>query len=324
MDIDFTDPHLLIDDFAFPESSSKHRARLQFKNPPEFLKKTLLLQNAKIINASLVQLEENSLTIEVFARERSPRQAREAFHFANKIKHHHIRYKKDGENDYLWCEWASPNRSHPDGKIERQKYLSFAKYLPSFLQKSGEIVVNSCNEKKFANFKKNYRIQNLWIEYYLLGETEALAELGFNHPKQNQYRPGKMAAKLHNLIQDIWLEAKAKRNPLCEWILSYDSPDLVWFISETLAICKKWNSISKNGYQFYETEKPIIERLKHYKGKGVSLIYSEEAENFLALDQALDFTILRLLEMGKEPSHYQEYLQARIGQANNARKKTKS
>jgi hypothetical protein len=323
MNIDFTDPNLLIDDFAFPESSDKHRTQLKALKLPKHLQNDLFLQTGgtEFQNAS-IQLEGNSITIEAFVLERYPQQARDAFLLANKMKHRHIRYKKDGENDYLWCDLVFPSRIHSDEKIERQIYLSSAKYLPSLLQEYGKIVVKS--EKRFANFKKNYRIQNLWIEYYLLGETEALVELGFQRPKQNQYRPGKMAAKLHNLIQDIWSEAKVYKNRVCEWILSYGSPDIVWFILELFAICKQWNSIPKNGYQLYKTEKPIINRLKHHEGKGVSLIYSEEAENFMALDQALSFTIFRLLEIGKEPSHYQEYLQARIGQANDALKKPKA
>jgi hypothetical protein len=325
MNLDFTDPNLLIDDSAFPESSDKHRMGLKSLEFPKPLQNYLFLQTGgtEIQNAS-IQLEGNSITIKAFVLEQYPKQAREAFVLANKTKHRHIRYKQDGENDYLWCDWASPNRIHPDGKIERQRYLSSAKYLPSLLQKYGEIVVQSGKEKRFANFNKNYRIQNLWIEYYLLGETEALVELGFNHPRQNQYRPGKIAAKRHNLIQDIWVQAKVYKNPICKWILSFDSPDIVWFMWEIIDICKQWNRIPKNGHQFYKSEKERINRLKHHEGKGVSLIYSEETENFMSLDQALDFTILRLLQTGKEPDHHQEYLQACTGQANDARKKPKA
>lgn len=321
MNLDFTDPNLLIDDSAFPELSDEHHTKLKALQLPKHLQNYLFVQTGGTeIQKASIQLEGNSITLKAFVLEQYPEQAREAFLLANNIKHHRIRYKKDGENDCLYCDWASPNRIHPDGKIERQRYLSSAKYLPSLLQKYGEIVVRSSKEKRFANFKKNYRIQNLWIEYYLLGETEALVELGFNHPRQNQYRPGKMAAKRHNLIQDIWVQAKVYKNPICKWILSYDSPDIVWFIWEIIDICKQWNRIPKNRYQFYKSDQKRINRLKHHEGKGVSLIYSEESENFMSLDQALDFTILRLLQIGKEPYHHQEYLQACTGQANYARK----
>jgi hypothetical protein len=326
MNFDFNDPNLLIDDFLALESSDKSQPRLKKLEVPKCIQYYLFLETgATEFQNTAIQLEENSIiSIKAFVLERCPKQAREAFLKANEMKSRSIRYKKNGENDYLYCDWASPNRNHPKGTIERQKYLNSAKYLPALLREYGELVVEFRKEKRFANFKKNYRIQNLWIEYYLLGATEVLTELGFKRPRQNQYKPGKMAAKLHNLIQDIWFEAKVNRNPLCKWILNYDSPDLVWFILEIFAICKQWNSIPKNGHQLYKTEESTINRLKYYEGKSVSLIYSEENENFMNLDQAVDFTVLRLLEMGKELSHHKEYLQARTGQSNDALKKPKS
>lgn len=117
MNLDFTDPNLLIDDFAFPESPDKHRTQLKTLELPKYLQNDLFLQTGgtEFQNAS-IQLEGNSITIEAFVLERYPKQAREAFLLANKMKHRHIRYKKDG---LTFDEVFEIYRDSPTAKAKR-------------------------------------------------------------------------------------------------------------------------------------------------------------------------------------------------------------
>lgn len=310
MNLDFTDPNLLIDDFAFPESSTKHRTRLKSLKIPESLQKALLLQNAEIVNAS-VQLEENSITTEV----------EKIFNTANQARTRLIRYQKVNGSDYLYCDGGNPHRPHSNGIKERQKYIKAAKHLLDLLKEKGVISISPNQQKRFTKFRENYRTQCLWIEFYMLENLEVLTELGFKRPTNRQYRPGKISAKFYELVLDMWAEAKTNGNHLCEWILNFDSPAQIWFALEATLITDQWDNPQKNGYQIYQSEKLILERLNHYQGKTVDLIYSkQEEENVLTLTQAFEFTLLKLLESGIEPDNYQAYLKARTAQANRLRK----
>ena len=103
---------------------------------------------------------------------------------------------------------------------------------------------------------------------------------------------------------------------------AFDCPSQVWLALEAIFVLKQWDKQPpKNGFQLYQAEQPILNRLREYEGIKATLLYSDnEHENVLFLDKAFSFTLIRLLESGVELAQYQDYLDARTGQANLVRK----
>jgi len=335
---DFDDPKTLIDDFTpVPEETLDWLTALQGKQirvselefgediqkllkprlePPHF-------EAIKFSNSS-IQVDENGITIETYVREHfsCPKEAREAFAQVNQVKWQLIRYEKVDGGDRLRCGGRISNRNHHRSG-EQEKYITVAKYLPDLLRESGEILVRPEQHKRFAKFKRLYSTQALWIEYYLLEKSDVLTELGLKPPTKRQYKPGKISAMLYGLIQDVWAEAQNNKNPLCQWILSFDCPSQVWLALEVILVIRQWDEerFLKNGFQLYRAEQHILKRLREYTGIKATLLYSDnEDENFFFLDEAFSFTLIRLLESRVELAHYDAYLQARTGQSNLVRK----
>lgn len=271
-----------------------------------------------------MRVDENGATLETYVRQQffCPKEAREAFAAINQVRQRLICYENVNGLERLRWDKGNPHRK-PVDNLNSDQYIKAARYLPDLLVENGEILVKPEQQHRFAEFKRKYKIQTQWIEYYLLGNSDILTELGFKHPTERQYKPGKISARLHGLIQDMWVVAKNKKNPLCQWILSFDCPSQVWLALETLLVLRQWNrdEFPKNKYQLYQSEQLILKQLREYKGIKASLLYSaNKDENLLCLDQAFSFTLIRLLQSGVELTHYKLYLNARTGQANHLRK----
>lgn len=333
MNFNFDDPNWLIDDSTPVPSEildgvtalQSQRIRVLKLELGEDLLKHLRashLATIQFFNSS-IRFDEKGITLEAYGREyfSCPKEVKEAFAAINQVMWRPIRYKKDNGADYLWCNEGNSHGNCPDSQ-EATKYITAAKYLPDLLRKKGQLLVESAQQERFTQFKKKYTTQALWIEYYLLGSADILTELGLKPPTQRQYKPGKISAELHGLIHDVWSEAKNKKNRLCQWILAFDCPSQVWLALEAILVLKQWNKQPpKNGFQLYQAQQPILNRLREYKGIKATLLYSDnEHENVLFLDEAFSFTLIRLLEEEVELPQYQDYLDARTGQANLVRK----
>jgi hypothetical protein len=333
MNFNFDDPNWLIDDYTPVPSETldgvtalqPQRIRVLKLELGEDILKDLRSSHFATIQFfnSSIRVDQNGITIETYGREyfSCPKEAKEAFAAINQVMWRPIRYKKDNDADYLWCNEGNSHCDRKDSK-EAEKYITAAKYLPDLLRENSQLLVESEQQERFTQFKKKYRTQALWIEYYLQGSSDILTELGLKPPTERQYKPGKISAKLHGLIHDMWAEAKNNKNPLCQWILAFDCPSQAWLALEAILILKQWNKQPpKNGFQLYQAERPILNRLRVYKGIKATLLYSDnEDENFLFLDEAFSFTLIRLLESGVELAQYDAYLQARKGQSNLVRK----
>ncbi len=333
MNLDFDDLNCLIDD-STPVGAEKldwitalqgkqiRVLELEFREDIQKLLKPPHFEAIQFSKSS-IRFDENEVILETLVCEHfsCPMETREAFAAINQVRQRLIGYENVNGFDRLWCDKENPHRKRLDNQ-QQDKYIRAARYLPDLLRKNGEILVNFEQLERFAQFKKKYRIQALWIEYYLLGSSDVLTELGFKPPTERQYKPGKISARLHGLIQDMWSEAENNKNPLCQWILAFDCPSQVWLALEAILVLKKWNKQPpKNGFQLYQLEQLILNPLREYKGIKANLLYSHNKdENLLSLDQAFSFTLIRLLESGIELAQYYDYLNARTGQANLVRK----
>jgi hypothetical protein len=333
MNFNFDDPNCLIGDFTPVPSEildgvtalQSQRTRVLKLELGEGILKHLRashLPTIQVLNSS-IRLDENGITLELYDREyfSCPKEVKEAFAAINQVMWRPIHYKKDNGTDYLWCNGGNSHGNCPDSQ-EAPKYITAAKYLPDLLRKKGQLLVDSAQQVRFTQFKRKYRTQALWIEYYLLESSDILTELGVKPPTERQYKPGKISAKLHGLIHDVWSEATNNKNPLCKWILAFDCPSQVWLALEAILVLQQWDKgPPKNGFQLYQAEQHILKRLREYTGiKATSLYSDNEDENVLFLDEAFSFTLIRLLESGVELPQYRDYLGARIGQANLVRK----
>ncbi|MBD1933710.1 MULTISPECIES: hypothetical protein [Cyanophyceae] len=295
---------------------------------------------------SMMGVDENTITMEASVGEHfsCPESARKAFASINQLRHLTIDYKKVNGVDHLWCKRENSDSNNSDRASanknvdrvgckeknsngnskdrEEENYITAAKYLPGLLRENGDILVKSDQQEIFAQFKKAYRTQALWIEHYRLGSSDILTESGFKPPTERQYRPGKISAKLHELIQDMWAEAQINQNSLCKWILAFDCPSQAWLTLEAILLLNQWDEHTpKNGFQLYQAEQATLKRLREPEGIKVSLLYSDnEKENFLFLKDAFFVTLIQLLKSGVELAEYQAYLNAKTGEANAARK----
>jgi len=331
MNKDFDGPKTLIDDFTpvllekldwvtALQDKQIRVIELEFGEDIQKLLKPPHFEAIKFSNSS-VRVDENGITFKTYGREHfsCPEDARKAFASINQVRQQPIHYKKvngveslwcKGENshrkngervransnvEHLWCKGGNSNRNCKDSK-EVEKYVTAAKYLPDLLRENGEILVEPDQQERFAQFKREYRTQALWIEYYLLENSDILTELGLKPPTERQYKPGKISAKLHGLIHDVWTVADNKKNSLCQWILRFNCPSQVWLALEAILLLKQWNKQPpNNGFQLYRGEQRILSRLREYKKIKATLLYSEnEDENFLFLDEAFSFTLIRL------------------------------
>ncbi|MBD2001702.1 MULTISPECIES: hypothetical protein [Cyanophyceae] len=353
---DFNDPKTLIDDCTpVPEETLDWVTALQGKQitvrelefgedihkllkPPHF-------DAIQFLN-SRMRVEENRITIETSVREHfsCPESARKAFASINQLRDLAIRYRKVNGVDRLWCKRGNSDSKNSDRASanknvdrvgckeknsngnpkdrEEENYITAAKYLPDLLRKNGDILVKPDQQERFAKFKKAYRTQALWIEYYLLESSGIVTDSGFKPPTERQYRPGKISAKLHELIQDMWAEAKINQNSLCKWILAFDCPSQAWLTLEAILLLNQWNEQPpKNGLQLYQAEQATLKQLREPEGIKASLRYSDnEDENFLFLDEAFSVTLIQLLKSRVGLAQCQDYLKVRTAQANGARK----
>ncbi|MBD1929818.1 hypothetical protein H6F74_26810 [Trichocoleus sp. FACHB-90] len=353
---DFNDPKTLIDDCTpVPKQTLDLTTALQGKQvtvrelkfgkdfqklvkPPHF-------DAIQFLNSTM-GVEENRFRIETHLCEHfsCPESARKAFASINQLRHLRIHYRKDNGVDHLSCQRGKPNNKDSDRASanknvdrvgckeknsngnskdrEEENYITAAKYLPDLLRKNGDILVKSDQQEIFAQFKKTYKTQALWIEDYLLLRPGTPTESGSKPPTERQYRPGKISAKLHELIKDMWAEAIINQNSLCKWILAFDCPSQAWLTLEAILLLEDLEEHTpKNGFQLYKAEQATLKRLREYEGIKVSLLYSDnEDENFLYLKDAFSVTLIQLLESGVELAEYQAYLNAKTGEANAARK----
>jgi hypothetical protein len=334
MNFNFDDPNWLINDYTplpseilLNEVTALQPQRikvLKLELGEDILKdlRSSRFATIQFFNSS-VRVDQNGITIETYGREYSscPKEAKEAFAVINQVMWRPIRYKKDNGVDYLWCNEGSSHGNRKDSQ-KAEKYITAAKDLPDLLRENRQLLVESAQQERFIQFKRQYRTQALWIEYYLLESSDTLTELGEKRPTERQYKPGKISAKLHGLIQDMWAEATNNKNPLCQWILAFDCPSQVWLALEAILVLQQWDKgPPKNRFQLHQAEQHILKRLREYTGIKVTSLYSDkEDENFFFLDEAFSFTLIRLLESGVELAQYQDYLDARTGQANLVRK----
>ncbi len=334
MNLDFDDPNCLIDDSTpvEPETLDWVTAlqgqqisveKLEFSEDIQKLLKPAHFEAIKF-SPSWIRVEENGATLETYVREKvlCPKKAREAFAAINQVMQWSIRYENIDGVERLRCDQGNSHPKRLDSR-EPNKYITAARYLPDLLLDNGSILVKPEQQERFGEFKRKYKIQTQWIEYYLLENSSILTELGFKCPTESQYKPGKISARLHELIHGIWFEAKNHKNPLCQWILSFDCPSQIWLAVETILVLRQWNKdkFPKNRHQLYQSEQPILKRLREHKGIKATLLYSDnEEENILSLDEAISFTLIRLLESGVELAQYKGYLKARTGQASHLRR----
>ncbi len=331
MNLDFDDPNCLIDDSTpVPSKTLDWTTALQgariidlkFGEDIQKVLKPPHFEAIKFSNSS-IRDDENGIIIETYVREdfSCPKEVREAFAQVNQLLQQFVRYKKVDGGDYLQWYGKISNRNEYCHS-EPGKYITAAKYLPDLLRENGDILVEPEQRHRFAEFKKLYKTQVLWIEYYLLENSLVLTELGLKPPTKRQYKSGKISAMLHELIQEVWALAKNK-NSLCQWILRFDCPSQVWLVLEAIFIIRQWNRENplKNGFQLYKSEQLILNRLREPKGIKATLLYSDnENENFLSLDEAFSFTLIQLLESKVVLDQLEDYCQARTGQANWVRK----
>ncbi len=331
MNLDFDNPNCLIDDFTPVPSKTLDGATalqgariidLKFGEEIQRVLKPPHFEAIKFFNSS-IQDDENGIIIETYVRENLsyPKEAREAFAQVNQFLQPLVRYKKVNRNDYLQWEGKISNRNHHHDK-ELKKYITAAKYLPDLLQENDNILVEAEQRHRFAEFRRLYKSQVLWIEYYLLENSLVLAELGVKPPTKRQYKPGKISAMLHGLIQEVWALAKNK-NPLCQWILNFECPSQVWLVLEAIFIIRQWNQEKplKNGLQLYNSKQLILKLLRELKKIKVNFCYSDnENENFLSLDEAFSFTVIKLLKSDIVLDQLEDYDQAIRGESNWARK----
>jgi hypothetical protein len=183
-------------------------------------------------------------------------------------------YRRDEE---FWCDWGSCDRTHSNGLKEKEKYVKAYKYLPNLLMRFGRISVQPEEFAAFDLLASNYQERALWLDYYLLEDLSALTELGFKPPKKRQYKPGKVAATNYTFIKDVWTVAKLDRNPVCQWVLGYDSPAQIWF-----GLCanhlERWWKVGrfKDGGKEdrYKEEKRYIDALEHPRRIDIKVVDS--------------------------------------------------
>ncbi len=104
--------------------------------------------------------------------------------------------------------------------------------------------------------------------------------------------------------------------------MAFDCPSQAWLTLEAILLLNQWDEQPpKNGLQLYQAEQTTLKQLREPEGIKASLRYSNnEDENFLFLDEALSVTLIQLLKSGVGLAQCQDYLKARTGEANAARK----
>jgi len=337
MILKFDDPNCLIDDSTPVPKDTHHRILTDSVKD--------LVSKVGKDNENLVKLphfdrtkysdligrfDGNELFLETSVLEdfRCPNEVKEIFALINQLRRLPIYCHSVNGVGLLKCDREKSKRNHHGQKDEIKKYIRAAWYLLDLLRlKTKEIVVvEHEQQKRLAKFKKNYRIQTLWIEYYLLDNNEVLIELGEKKPPtERQYKPGKVSAMLHRVIEDIWVLAEATKHPSCQWILSFDCPSQVWLILEAILIMKEWKTPLKSGLQLYNSEMfhlKVFEQLlnEDYKEITKRLLHFYNEKKTLVLNEALTFTFNQLHELGVELFHEEDFFKARRAHANQVRK----
>jgi len=337
MSLNFDDPNCRIDDSTPVPKDTHHRI---LTDSVKDLVSKVGKDNEKLVKLPhfdrikysdpIARYKENELFVETSVLEdfRCPKEVKEIFAQINQLRGSPIYCHSVKGVGLLKCDREKSKRNHQGQKNEIKKYLRAAWYFLDLLRlKTREIVVvEPEQQERLAQFKKNYRIQILWIEYYLLENDEVLIELGEKkRPTERQYRPGKISAMLHRVIEDIWALAENKKHPSCQWILSFDCPSQVWFILEVILILKEWKTPLKSGLQLYKLEMlhlKLLEELRKedYKKITEGLLHFYNEKKTLVLNEALTFTFNQLRELGVKLSHEDDVFKARRAHANRIRK----
>jgi len=341
MDLNFDDPNLLVDDSTsaltkLPDwiadlQDTRIKALEVGSNLQENLK-LHQLDTAKFAAPS-IQFDDKGITINIYKDCDCPTYAVDAWESMIEMISKPIRYRQDGDSDYLWCDEGDVEREHHDGLEDTKKYVAAAKYLPKLLLNSRNISLETLEHKEIFNlFEKSYREQILLIEYYLLHNLQALTELKFKVPRKRQYKPGKISAKRFEFVQDLWMEAleelkaSSRHSPLCLWLLIYDSPAQIWFAQEAMLIKEIWQEKifperTKSKRKFYESEKAFLLRMEDFKGVTITLANEsgEANQNILSFYQAFELVTIQMIQERFCSSGYTAYLAARHEQATNLR-----
>ena len=231
----------------------------------------------------------------------------------------------------LWCDWAAPERQHNDGLEDTKKYVQAFRYLPNLLLRCGKISLKPdpyTRKKVFDLFVSSYRTRSLWLDYYLLHDLTALAELKIKPPRKREHAPGKVTAKRLELVKDVWVAAAVYNNPVCQWILNYDSPAQIWFGLSALWLEKQWNEKITPGAtptknDWYEKRHDVIESMSSsYKDveidfKGIS---TNEEIFTIPFKDAFATTQVLLIQSGYCSEGYFSYLEAHKAEINHVRK----
>lgn len=232
---------------------------------------------------------------------------------------------------YLWCDWADPERQHNDGLEDTKKYVQAFRYLPNLLLRCGKISLKPdpyTRKKVFDLFVSSYRTRSLWLDYYLLHDLTALAELKFKPPRKREHTPGKVSAKRLELVKDVWVAAEVYKNPVCQWILSYDSPAQVWFGLSALWLEKQWKEKVTPGAtptkgNWYEKRHDVVDLMSSsYRGievdfKGIS---NKEEVFTIRFKDAFAITQVSLIQSGYCSEGHSSYLEAHKTEINHVRK----
>lgn len=229
------------------------------------------------------------------------------------------------------CDWAFPKRQYNDGPEDTKKYVKAFRYLPHLLLRCGRISLKAdpYNRKKlFDLFVSSYRTQSLWLDYYILHDRTALAELKFKTPRNREYTPGRVTAKRFALIEDVWAAAEVDTNPVCQWILNYDSPAQVWFGLSASWLEKQWHEKTTPGAtptkrDWYKKRHGVLGSMSSsYKGIEIDFqgVPNKKETFTLNLKEAFAITQVLLFKEGHHSEAFYEYLDAGKTEINHIRK----
>lgn len=255
-----------------------------------------------------------SIDPRVFVPESSLDAIENAFPYLNKT----ISNRSDG----FYCKWKDPNKKHISGTDEVRRYIEGYKYVYSSLLSLGflpDYYLSTEKQKIYDLLADNRRYSGKWLEYYLLNNLEVLLELG-KKPRKRQHVPGKIGARLYEMIQDLWASAIVDKNPHSQWMLAYDSPAQIWFIKGVYHSLWEWKraitpGATPSSSSFCESERVVVQQLKN---SSTPLLPREKE---LTLPEALDYTTMLLRQKNsKINGRFDTYLNARTAQANSLRK----
>ena len=271
---------------------------------------------------------DDQIRYEIERRANCPDSAIKAWDAWSKVADQPIYYRRS--DGYIRCDWTTPDRQHNDGLEDAKKYVKAFRYLPNLLLRSSKISLkpnpDTCRSaldvrNAFDMLQTGRRKKALWLEYYVLHDLTALTELGFKFPRKRQYVPGKVTAALFDFVKEVWVAAKVDNNPICQWLLSYDSPAQVWFGLSASWLEKEWNRIITPGAtqrksEWYEEKLLVLKALDNCRGIKINFSNKE----ILSFHEAFAITQIMLRQSGFISPGYYRYLDAHRGEINYVRK----